>query len=63
VVVVVLVIVVVVVVGAVVVVIVLPQTNPPSGEPAPQESQQLVPLPTHACPPDIRGGKLEAGKD
>jgi hypothetical protein len=52
------------VVGGPVVVVVVPgQTNEPSGEPAPHESQQLVPLPTHACPPDIRGGKLEAGKD
>jgi len=41
----------VVVVGAAVVVVVLPQTNEPSGEPAPQDSQQLAPVPTHAWPP------------
>jgi hypothetical protein len=44
----------VVVVGAAVVVV-LPQTNEPSGDPAPQESQQLFPVPAHACPP---GGGL-----
>jgi len=47
---------VVVVVGAAVVVVggatvVLPQTNEPSGEPAPQESQQLGAVPAHAWPP------------
>jgi hypothetical protein len=40
-----------VVVGAVDEVVVLPQTNAPSGEPAPQESQQLAPAPTQAWPP------------
>jgi hypothetical protein len=40
----------VVVVGATVVVV-LPQTNEPSGEPAPQESQQLAAWPAHAWPP------------
>jgi hypothetical protein len=39
-----------VVVGAVDDVVVLPQTNAPSGEPAPQESQQLAPAPTQAWP-------------
>ena len=42
---------VVVVVGAAVVVVVLSQTNTPSDEPAPQESQQLVAVPTQAWPP------------
>ncbi len=37
--------------GGAVVVVVPGQMNAPSGEPAPQESQQLVPLPTHAWPP------------
>jgi hypothetical protein len=41
----------VVVVGGATVVVVLPQTNEPSGEPAPQESQQLLALPAHAWPP------------
>src|SRR5262245_45419653 len=40
----------VVVVGAAVVVV-PPQTNEPSGDPAPQESQQLDAAPTQACPP------------
>lgn len=40
-----------VVTGGAVVVVVPWQTNAPSGEPAPQESQQLVPLPAHAWPP------------
>jgi len=47
---------VVVVAGALVVVggalvVVLPQTNAPADEPAPQESQQLGAVPTHAWPP------------
>jgi len=40
----------VVIVGATVVVV-LPQTNEPSGEPAPQESQQLAAWAAHAWPP------------
>ena len=41
----------VVVVGGATVVVVLPQTNAPADEPAPQESQQLGAVPTHAWPP------------
>src|SRR5262245_18074115 len=42
---------VVVVVGAPVVVVVLSHTNEPPAEPAPQESQQLAVVPSHAWPP------------
>jgi hypothetical protein len=40
-----------VVVGALVVLVVVSHVNDPSGDPAPQESQQLVAPPGHACPP------------